>query len=37
MFEDILRRVAQQLRGAGLPKMVKDGLAELLYYEPHLT
>ena len=37
MFEDILRRVAQQLEGAGLPYMVIGGQAVLLYGEPRLT
>ena len=37
MFEDILRRVAQQFEGAGLPYMVIGGQAVLLYGEPRLT
>jgi len=37
MFEDILRRVAQQLEGAGLPYMVIGGQAVLLYGDPRLT
>ena len=37
MFEAILRRVAQQFEGAGLPYMVIGGQAVLLYGEPRLT
>ena len=37
MFENLLKRIAQSLKNAGIPYMVIGGQAVLLYGEPRLT